>query len=304
MNFLSHSSPLQAVHSKLFPEIELWVKRDDLLHPQVSGNKFRKLKYPISEVRKTSPIPTVISMGGPWSNHLHALAHAGQLFGFPTIGLVRGLHDTSTPLSATLTDCEAWGMKLQFLSRIDYRELRTSPLAWKNWIAPDRSDYMWLPEGGSSVAAIHGVAELIEEIVNELGEFPSQLITACGTGATLEGLVAGMQNHGHVTGIAAVQNASYLKTEIDKLLALAAYPPYQNFEIFHEFTHGGFAKTSRSLMDFCEEFSVETQIPVEPVYTGKMFYALHQLCRSGKFAPNEKVVAIHTGGLQGNRGYC
>ena len=248
-------------------------------------------------------MPTVISMGGPWSNHLHALAHAGQLFGFPTVGLIRGIHDTDKLLSATLADCEAWGMKLQFLSRIDYRELRNSPLAWKTWIDTGGSEYLWLPEGGSSVDAVHGVAEMVDEVVTELGEFPTRLIAACGTGATLAGLVAGMQNHGKLIGIAAVQSASYLKTEIDKLLSLAAYPPYQNFEVCHDFTHGGFAKTSTTLLDFCEEFSLDTQIPVEPVYTGKMFYALHQLCRSGKFTQNEKVVAVHTGGLQGNRGY-
>jgi 1-aminocyclopropane-1-carboxylate deaminase len=112
-----------------------------------------------------------------------------------------------------------------------------------------------------------------------------------------------MQGQGNIIGIAAVQNADYLHTEVQQLLALAAYPAYQNFDIFHNFTHGGFAKTTSDLLDFCAEFSAETLIPIEPIYTGKMFFALHQLCLAGEFKQGEKIVAIHTGGLQGNRGF-
>lgn len=303
MNFLSHSSPLQFVHSALFPGIKLWVKRDDLLHPQVSGNKFRKLKFPLLSLKDDRDRHTVVSMGGIWSNHLHALAHAGRLSGLQTIGLVRGLRDPTSPLSACLQDCVEAGMQLHFLSRLEYRQLRDKPSAWQNHIDRNPDECLWLPEGGSSSAAVGGVAEVVLEILEALGELPEHIVLACGTGATLAGVVAGMQNQGKVIGIAAVQNTHYLPDEVDKLLSLAGFPPAENFKILHNFTHGGFAKTSPDLLKFCDEFSAETLIPIEPVYTGKMFYALHKLCLMGEFNLGEKIVAIHTGGLQGKRGF-
>jgi 1-aminocyclopropane-1-carboxylate deaminase len=303
MNFLSHSSPLQYVHSALFPGIKLWVKRDDLLHPQVSGNKFRKLKYPLLSLKDDLHRHTIVSMGGFWSNHLHALAHAGRLSAIQTIGLVRGLRDHSSPLSACLRDCMEAGMQLHFLSRLEYRQLRDNPSAWQRWVDRSPSEYLWLPEGGSSSAAVRGVSELVAEILEELEEPPEQIILACGTGATLAGVVAGVESRSKVIGIAAVQNTHYLPNDVDNLLSLAGFPPAENFRILHNFTHGGFAKTSPDLLKFCDEFSSETLIPIEPVYTGKMFYALHQLCLMGEFKPSEKIVAIHTGGLQGKRGF-
>ena len=297
MNFLSYSSPLQAIHSQLFPGIELWIKRDDLLHPQVSGNKFRKLKYPLLTTLPEGR--TLISMGGAWSNHLHALAYAGHAMGFNTIGLVRGLTDSQQTVSATLQDCRDWGMQLHFVSRSDYRELREHPTQWQQWIDSDPEQCLWLPEGGSSVAAVRGVAELIEE----LPWIPESVVVACGTGTTLAGIVTGMQNRGRVIGIAAVQNAEYMRSDVTKMLLEATYPAFENFNILHDYTHGGFAKSSSELRQFCTQFVEETQIPIEPIYTGKMFYALRQLCLAGQFKRGERVLAIHTGGLQGNRGF-
>lgn len=301
MNFLSHSSPLQKIESELFPGVDLWVKRDDLLHPEVSGNKFRKLKYSLLAANPAQT--TLVSMGGAWSNHLHALAHAGHLLGFRTIGLVRGYPGQDQPLTATLDDCAKLGMQLHFVSRASYRELREQANRWQAWVDIDPSLCLWLPEGGNSIAAVRGVAELVTEMIEEIGEYPASIIVACGTGTTLAGIVAGMQNQGRIIGIAAVQNSQYLHAEVLQLLARAEHPFYANFEILHDFTHGGFAKTSGSLIEFCARFVADTKIPVEPVYTGKMFYALHQLCHAGKFAEGEHIVAIHTGGLQGNRGF-
>lgn len=301
MNFLSHSSPLQNIDSALFPGIKLWVKRDDLLHPQVSGNKFRKLKYSLltADPKQT----TLVSMGGAWSNHLHALAHAGDILGFRTIGLVRGYAGEDQPLTATLHDCAELGMQLHFVSRTHYRELREQENRWQAWVDTDPRPCLWLPEGGSNTAAVRGVAELVAEVIEELGSHPTSIVVACGTGATLAGIVAGMQNQGRVIGIAAVQNSQYLQDDIQLLLQSAEYPTYHNFEILHDFTHGGFAKTSTGLLEFCARFVADTKIPLEPVYTGKMFYALHQLCKAGKFSEGERVIAVHTGGLQGNRGF-
>jgi 1-aminocyclopropane-1-carboxylate deaminase len=301
MPLLSHSSPLEKVNSALFPQIQLWIKRDDLLHPTVSGNKFRKLKYNL--VQAGEHRPTLISMGGAWSNHLHALAHAAQLHGLSSIGLVRGLHAAGAPLNATLVDCQNAGMQLHFVSREDYRVLRDHPLAWQRWANGNPDDYLWLPEGGSNSQAIAGVAELVQELVDDLGDVPDTVVLPCGTGTTLAGVVAGLKGRARVIGIAAVNNSAYLSQQVQQLLRDAAFPTHNNFEILLDFTHGGFAKTTPALMQFCDHFFAETQIQLEPVYSGKMLYALAELCRQGKFAQDERVVAIHTGGLQGLRGY-
>lgn len=301
MTLLSFSSPLERVFSELFPHIQCWIKRDDLLHPTVSGNKFRKLKYKLLQLGDTRP--TLVSMGGAWSNHLHALAHAAQILDLKSIGLVRGLHAAQQVLNPTLSDCAEQGMHLHFVSRDDYRELREQPEAWRKWITQDTENYLWLPEGGSSIAAVAGVAELVDELIDDLNAVPETIVVACGTGATLAGILAGLRGKGRVIGIAAVNNAVYLRQHVQQLLLDANYPVYQNFEILHNFTHGGFAKTTPELMRFCDQFFETTQIQLEPVYTGKMLYALSELCRQGKFFEGEKVVAIHTGGMQGLRGY-
>ena len=299
MHFLPQASPLTPISSRFFPSNTLWVKRDDLLHPTVSGNKFRKLKYPLQAIKK--PTTTLVTMGGAWSNHLHAVAHAGHSYGFPLIGFVRGLHDPTLGLTATLRDCQQLGMQLRFVSREVYRSLREEPSVWQRQFIAIPEPYFWLPEGGSAPEALHGVAEMVEEIVNELGAVPETIIVACGTGATLAGIVAGMRGRGRVIGIAVVQNAHYLHSQVIDLLRQAGYQAYQNFEIKHEFTEGGYAKISPTLQEFCHAFSAETHIPIEPIYTGKMFYALHQLFTRHYFSEREKVVAIHTGGMQGAR---
>jgi 1-aminocyclopropane-1-carboxylate deaminase len=301
MSLLSFSSPLEPLLNDVFPNIQLWMKRDDLLHPSVSGNKFRKLKYNLIQAHENRPI--LISMGGAWSNHLHALAHAAQLLGLSAVGLVRGLHAAHSPLNATLSDCQSAGMQLQFVSRDDYRTLRDQPDFWRNWITQDPKEYLWLSEGGSNSLALTGMAELVDELRQDLGSTPDTVVLACGTGASLAGILAGLRGQGRVIGIAAVSNAGYLRQQVQQLLLDAGQPAYQNFEILLDFAHGGFAKTSPALLQFCEQFSQQTQIPVEPVYTGKMLFALAELCRSGKFVKGESVVAVHTGGLQGLRGY-
>lgn len=305
MQFIHDFSPLQALKSRFFPELRLWVKRDDLLHPEVSGNKFRKLKYPLLALQGFSP--TLVTMGGAWSNHLHALAHAAKIAGYPLHALVRGHDDLSTPSSDTLSDCVRLGMQIHFVSRANYRELRNDPDAWRRHIKTLSASTVWLPEGGSAPAALHGVAELIDELFSnsfESDDFASTtLVVACGTGATLAGLLAGLKGRGRVIGIAVIKNAEYLHDEIAKLLRQAGYPTYQNYELLTDFHHGGYAKAPPALRQFCTDFSAETGIPVEAVYSGKMFYALHKLSQAGLFSSDERVVAIHTGGLQGARGF-
>lgn len=297
-----HASPLQRIHSRFFADLEVWIKRDDMLHPVVSGNKFRKLKYSLPALSATGA-STIVSMGGPWSNHLHALAYACKERGLSSIGLIRGLRKQSDPLTPTLQDCLAQGMKLQFVSLDDYRTLRDSDTYWRQILEFDPQGHSWLPEGGSSTLALRGVSELIVEVQQALGGDPNFVICACGTGATLAGIVAGLAGRGTAIGIAALANADFLNTKVNQLLEQAHYPNYTNFETVKEFDHGGFAKTTPALIEFCQEFERETMIPLEPVYTGKMMYAVAQLCRQGRFSPQQKIVLLHTGGLQGRRGF-
>jgi len=292
--FSSLSSPCQHLESAPFLGRDIWVKRDDLLHPEVSGNKFRKLKYPLLMLQGQRP--RLVTMGGPWSNHLHALAHAGALGGWPTTGLVRGAAGLA---SATLDDCRRLGMQTQFVSREDYRQLREDPQAWRRHLAVDHDSDVWLPEGGSAPAALRGVAELVDE----LPFIPEVIMAACGTGATLAGILAGLQGRSRVVGIAVFKNAAYLHQEIARLLQEAGYPAYQNYELITDAHHGGYGKAPPELRQFCRDFSQEFDMPIEPVYTGKLFHALRKMQQAHAFHADERVLAVHTGGMQGARGF-
>lgn len=270
------------------------MKRDDLLHAEVSGNKFRKLKYPLLALQGRKP--ALVTMGGPWSNHLHALAHAGALGGWPTIGLVRGVAGVE---SATLDDCRRLGMQIRFVSREDYRQLREDAQAWRRHVDVGDDCHVWLPEGGSAPAALRGVAELVDE----LPFIPEVVMVACGTGATLAGILAGLQGRGRVVGIAVLKNADYLHNEISLLLQQAGYPAYKNYELITDAHHGGYGKAPPELRQFCRDFSQEFGLPIEPVYTGKLFYALRKMQQAHAFGEDERVLAVHTGGMQGARGF-
>jgi len=292
-------SPCQLLESTAFLGRKIWVKRDDLLHGEVSGNKFRKLKYQLSALQGKPA--TLVTMGGPWSNHLHALAHAAALGGWPAIGLVRGAAGLD---SATLDDCRRLGMRIEFVSREDYRQLREDPQAWRRHMAAPSDSHVWLPEGGSAPAALRGVAELVDELATGLPFNPDVVMVACGTGATLAGILAGLQGRGRVIGVAVLKNAGYLHQEITRLLLQAGYPAYRNYELITDAHHGGYGKAPPELRQFCRDFSREFAVPIEPVYTGKLFHALMRLQQAQAFRPGERVLAVHTGGMQGARGFA
>ena len=269
--------------------IELWMKRDDLLHPVISGNKWRKLKY-ILDHALTLGADTLISMGGAYSNHLHALAYVGKVLGLKTIGLVRGEQlETLTP---SLLDMKEWGMELRFVSRTDYRLLRQ----YKNHYALPgiQARQYWLPEGGALGLALKGVVELVAEI-----EIPCDtLCVPCGTGTTLAGIVDVASEQITVLGFAALKNAGFLTAEVEAMLS----QPCNDWQINLDYHFGGFAKTNADLSAFIEDFELNTTIPLEPVYTGKMMYAIYDLIKKRYFKPGQRIIAIHTGGLQGKRG--
>jgi 1-aminocyclopropane-1-carboxylate deaminase len=190
-------------------EIELWIKRDDLLHPIVSGNKWRKLKYSLDHAL-SSGADTIISMGGAYSNHLHALAYVGKVVGLKTLGFIRG--EQPETLTPTLCDMQNWGMELFVVSRSDYRLLRQHKGCHD--LPGLKPQQYWLPEGGAQALALKGLAELVNEI-----DVPYDILcTPCGTGATLAGMIDAAPEQVSVMGFAALKNAVFLQTDVEALL--------------------------------------------------------------------------------------
>ncbi|WP_404361039.1 1-aminocyclopropane-1-carboxylate deaminase/D-cysteine desulfhydrase [Methylotuvimicrobium sp. KM1] len=270
-------------------QVELWIKRDDLLHPIVSGNKWRKLKYILNHALSLGAIK-IVSMGGAYSNHLHALAYVGHRLGLQTEGFIRG-EPQSNP---TLSDLRRWGMHLHFVSREDYRNLRQYK-DWNSLPGIDTGAY-WLPEGGSVDLALQGVAELVSEI-----DISYDVVCCpCGTGTTLAGIIEAVRPDIRVFGFSALKGGSFLRHDVEALLT----PPRDNWDIVTDYHFGGFARTKPELIEFMKCFSSQSSIQLEPVYTGKMFYGIYDLIEKGFFPAGRRIVAMHTGGLQGNRGFC
>ncbi len=283
-------SPIQRIVTPTIEKkkIELWIKRDDLIHPVISGNKWRKLKYILHHALSINT-HTIISMGGAYSNHLHALAYVGQQLQVKTIGYIRG--EKPRKMNATLKDLQAWGMELKFISRTEYRKLRQ----YKNATAlPDiKAGEYWLPEGGATKLALQGIGEIVTEI--DMGF--DVVCVPCGTGTTLAGVINSVDETCHAIGFSALKGGGFLVEDIDKLLNINKV----TWDVKLDYHFGGFAKSNDELLLFIEDFVRQHNIELEPVYTGKMFYGIFDLIETDFFNTGQKIVAIHTGGLQGKR---
>lgn len=292
------ATPLQRLYSRAADEakVTLYLKRDDLIHPQISGNKWRKLKYNLTEAYRQN-CRTLLTFGGAYSNHLYAVAAAGKAFGFQTIGLVRG--EERLPLNPTLTFAQQCGMRVHYVNRAVYR-YKTDPV-FLDTLRNQYGDFYLIPEGGSNGLAVKGVAELLAEI-----EVPWQyLCVPCGTGGTLAGLVAGSKGEGYLVGFSALKGGDFLYEEVQGLLqqyaALAKedYVLDANWQIQTDYHFGGYAKVKPELVQFIHRFEQENNMLLEQVYTGKMLFGVESLLKRGFFKRGSTVIAIHTGGLQG-----
>jgi 1-aminocyclopropane-1-carboxylate deaminase len=286
-------SQLQAIKHPLFSQhnLSVMIKRDDLIHPIISGNKWRKLKYNIEAVKKSTH-QGIISFGGAYSNHIHALAYACHLQDIKAIGIIRG--ESHYADNFTLKWTQHWGMKLHFVDRKTYRLRHNAD--YLNQLADQYPDYFIVPEGGSNKLALQGVAEVIKELDQQTTY--DTLITPVGSGGTLAGLVAADNKQHNILGIAVLKQSEYLLTEIKKLLPPVA-KHFNNWQLLEEFHRGGYAKFSQQDCQRIIEFSAITGIRFEPVYSGKMILALLDLIEQGYFKANERIVLLHTGGLQG-----
>jgi 1-aminocyclopropane-1-carboxylate deaminase len=279
-------SPVQQINHPVFTEqgLNVFIKRDDLIHPLISGNKWRKLKYPLNKARNQGK-NHLVTFGGAYSNHLLATAAAAALFGFQSTGIVRGEEVNNTHLFL----CRLHGMKLIFTDRESYRD---KPQLFNTHFG-NNADAFFIDEGGASPEAALGCSELIDE----LPQTYHHLFCACGTGTTAAGIINGISNHGSDTqfhAVAVFKNGGFIADEINKYLISPT--PYQ-LHLDHHF--GGYAKITPQLMDFIKDFVSHTGILIEPIYTAKMLHCIFDLAKAKYFKPGDSILAIHTGGVLG-----
>jgi 1-aminocyclopropane-1-carboxylate deaminase/D-cysteine desulfhydrase-like pyridoxal-dependent ACC family enzyme len=265
------------------------IKREDLLHPLVSGNKFRKLKYNIVEATKHKK-DSILTFGGAYSNHIAATAVAGELSGLKTIGVIRGEElKENFEGNRTLEFAKNCGMTFEFIPRAQYRLKETKGFL-SEFTAKYPSAYV-LPEGGTNALAIKGCAEILTSHDSDF----DYICTAVGTGGTLAGLVSTAKPHQSVIGYSALKG-TFQSAEIEK------YTSNTNFVLKDDYCFGGYAKIDSNLVRFMNEFKDETGILLDPIYTAKMLFGIIQDIRGGFFPKNSRILAIHTGGLQGISG--
>jgi len=289
-------SPLQKIHNPLFDkyQLEVHVKRDDLLHGIISGNKWRKLKYNLEQLKRSN-YQGALTFGGSYSNHIHAFAFACFQQNIPCIGVIRGEKEYAN--NYTLTWARHWGMTCHFVDRATYRRRFDSDFLAE--LQVQYPNHFIVPEGGSNQLAVQGASEVIEELAQQT-EFDT-LISPVGSGGTLAGLISGdyLQHKQHkILGVAVLKQAEYLQQEI-KALAPEATTKHHNWQLLTDFHRGGYAKFTANDIARIIDFSRQTQLPFEPVYSGKMLLAFLDLLAQGYFNTGERVVLLHTGGIQG-----
>lgn len=270
--------------------VELSVLREDLIHPYISGNKFRKLKYNLIEFKKGN-YTAVLTFGGAYSNHISAVAAAGKEFGFQTIGIIRGEELISKiNENPTLKFAQNCGMKLKFISRESYRQKSNPEIL--NELASEFGNVYILPEGGTNEPAVKGC----EEILGTHTESFDFICCAIGTGGTISGIIRSSAKHQKILGFPALKDSGFLKDEINR------FTNRSNWELIPEYHFGGYGKTCEELINFTNSFKQEFELPLDPVYTAKMMFGITELIKEGYFPKGSKALAIHTGGLQGIEG--
>lgn len=261
------------------------IKRLDLIHPQISGNKFFKLKYNLLAARQQG-FEKVLTFGGAYSNHIAATAFASHKFGFQSLGMIRGEELAQRPLNPTLATAQQFGMQLEFISRNAYRQKDQPDFLQR--LQQQYPDFYLIPEGGTNALAVQGCREILTA-----GDAQFDLICcAVGTGGTFAGLIEASQQHQQLLGFSALKG-DFLTHEVAQLTTK------RNWRILDDYCCGGYAKTTPELIQFIQSFEQRYNIPLEQVYTGKMLRGIFDLIDQDKIGPDQKILLIHTGGLQG-----
>ncbi len=290
-------SPVTPLVGEAFQQcnVQLSLKRDELLDPEISGNKWRKLKYNLVEAQVQQK-STLLSYGGAFSNHVYAVAAAGKSYGFRTIFLIRG--EKPKHPSPTLRFADAAGAQLHFCSRSQYRD----PAFLHHFAQQFGDDVYVLPEGGSNHHAIKGCTEIVAELKIQMEQLPDFICLSAGTGATAAGVIAALDGVSQVLIFPALKGDG-LEKDIAKMLLDYSGKSYDNWQLVKDYHFGGYAKHKPPLIRFINEFKGKLDIPLDPIYTGKMLFGIFDLVKQHYFPEGSKVVAIHTGGLQGIAGF-
>ena len=290
---MSLSTPVQQINSPS-PGVELYVKREDLNHPTISGNKFRKLKYNLLAAREAGKA-TLLTFGGAFSNHIYATAAAGKAYGFKTIGVIRG--EEQLPLNATLSFAQSCGMQFHYMDRSTYRKKQEADVI--EGLKQKYGSFYLIPEGGTNTLAIKGCTEILSE--REKEEF-NYFCLAVGTGGTMAGIIRSLQGKEKIIGFSSLKG-DFLQDEVNKLFKQYNFQNHPNWIINNDFHFGGYAKVKPQLMEFIHAFESKEGFQLDPIYTGKALYGIYSLIEQGYFPEGSKILFIHTGGLQGRKGF-
>lgn len=294
MNWPEKKSESQQLFHSLFEEkgVDVFLLRDDLLHPGISGNKWRKLKYNLLSVSEKG-IGTIVTVGGSHSNHIAAVAAAGKVFGLRTIGLIRGYeaYRDNTTLKKAAND----GMEIRFFDKVEYRKIESDYLPA---LQKEIGNFEFVPMGGGNLLGMKGCVEINDDI----NENTTHVLSACGTGSTLAGIIAGAKENLNLIGFPAMKNGSFINEDISQFLKDFGMKNPANFEINLDYHFGGFAKLKPELVHFINQFKRDHGIALDGVYNGKMMFGLYELLRKDYFPKGSVITAIHTGGVQGNQG--
>jgi len=291
------TTPLQKINHPLFEQsnIKVWVKRDDLNHSEIQGNKWHKLKLNLAQAVKENN--TLITFGGAYSNHIAATAMAGKLMKLTTIGFIRGdeLKDQPYKWSSTLITAQKNGMKLKFLSRKEYRNKET--IEFKRKLKQDYYNSYIIPEGGTNSLAIKGFVDLADEI-NQQQKYWTHLYLPVGTGGTLAGLVKYLKpkEQQKIIGIPTAKTYQYLTSDINQYLSRDFY---QTWYFQHPKTPLRYGKITPEIQQIIDEFQNRFNIKLDPIYTARMMLEFMLSIKNNELPQDSKVILLHTGGLQG-----
>jgi 1-aminocyclopropane-1-carboxylate deaminase len=286
-------TPIQEIFWEPFEKagVRVLIKREDLNNETVSGNKWWKLKYNL-EFARSKNFARVLTFGGAYSNHIYSTSAAAKQAGLEGIGIIRG-EELSSTTNPTLSFAREQGMILNFVTREDYRQ-KNNPEFLKN-LEKQFGKFYLIPEGGTNLLAVKGCVEFTSEKLAGI-QF-DKLFVAVGTGGTIAGLICGFRGAKEIVGVSVLKDGDFLKNEIKNLIVESAGECYGNWSLLTSYHHGGYAKVTNELLKFIDEMKTQN-LPLEPVYTAKLMWAITQEIEDGRIARGSTVLALHTGGLQ------
>lgn len=292
-----HPTPLQEIIGHpicLRAGVRLIVKREDLNHPAISGNKWWKLKYNL-EAAIQQHHKTVLTFGGAFSNHIYATAAAARAVGLKAIGVIRG--EETLPLNTTLQFAADQGMKIAYLSRTEYKNISTPELT--NTFRRQFGEFFLIPEGGSNNLAVRGCSEFAREHLSEI-DF-DHLFLPVGTGGTMAGIICGFEGNQKIVGVSVLKDGSFLKERVRKMITDFSGASIGNWSLLTQYHEGGYAKTSARLLSVIEEMKSTHGLPLDQVYTGKLLLGVMNEIESGSFSRGTTILLLHTGGCRVSR---